>query len=78
MYGYSNEEAAWQRVCDLQREMENSRLMADGVGRGWTRVVGWTRAVAHGAFRLALGRPRPAEATVSPDWAQGPETTDAA
>jgi hypothetical protein len=28
MYPYSNEEVAWQRLKDLQREMENSRLMA--------------------------------------------------
>lgn len=28
MYPYLNEEVAWQRLQDLQREMENSRLMA--------------------------------------------------
>ena len=30
MYPYTNEDAAWQRLKDLQREMENSRLMAAG------------------------------------------------
>ncbi|OLC26624.1 MAG: hypothetical protein AUG06_06705 [Actinobacteria bacterium 13_1_20CM_2_65_11] len=28
MYPYTNEDAAWQRLQDIQREMENSRLMA--------------------------------------------------
>lgn len=30
MYPYMNEDAAWQRLQDIQREMENSRLMAAG------------------------------------------------
>lgn len=29
MYPYMNEDVAWQRLQDLQREMENSRLLAD-------------------------------------------------
>ncbi len=28
MYQFNNEEAAWQRLQDIQREMENSRLIA--------------------------------------------------
>ena len=28
MYGYGNEDAAWQRLIDMQREMENSRIWA--------------------------------------------------
>ena len=28
MYPYTNEDEAWQRLKDLQREMENSRLTA--------------------------------------------------
>jgi hypothetical protein len=28
MYGYSNEDAAWQRLIDIQREMENSQIWA--------------------------------------------------
>ena len=46
MYPYTNEDAAWQRLQDLQREMENSRLMAatqprlalETIGRLATRV----------------------------------------
>ncbi len=30
MYPFMNEDAAWQRLQDMQREIENSRLMADG------------------------------------------------
>ena len=30
MNPYANEDAAWQRLLDIQREMENSRLMAAG------------------------------------------------
>jgi hypothetical protein len=30
MNPYVNEDAAWQHIQDLQREMENSRLMAAG------------------------------------------------
>ena len=30
MYPYMNEDAAWQRLQDLQREIENSRLIAAG------------------------------------------------
>ncbi len=30
MYPYMNEDAAWQRLQDIQREMETSRLMAAG------------------------------------------------
>jgi len=29
MYSYRNEDAAWDRLIDMQREMENSRLWAD-------------------------------------------------
>ncbi len=30
MYPFMNEDAAWQRLQDTQREIENSRLMAEG------------------------------------------------
>ena len=30
MYPYMNEDAAWQRLQDIQREMENRRLVAAG------------------------------------------------
>ncbi len=40
MYPYLNEDAAWQRLKDLQREMENSRLMAEH-GPAWLgRIAG--------------------------------------
>lgn len=29
MYPFMNEDVAWQRLQDLQREMENSRLVAE-------------------------------------------------
>jgi len=32
MYSYTNEDAAWDRLKDMQREMENSRLWADRSG----------------------------------------------
>ena len=30
MYPFMNEDAAWQRLQDMQREIENSQLMAEG------------------------------------------------
>ena len=33
MYQYRHEEVAWERVKDLQREIENSRQMAAGMQR---------------------------------------------
>lgn len=38
MYQYKQEEVAWERVKDLQREIENSRLMAAGVSRSFTSL----------------------------------------
>jgi hypothetical protein len=32
MYNYGNEDAAWDRLIDMQREMENSRLWGDRSG----------------------------------------------
>jgi hypothetical protein len=29
MYPYMNEDVAWERLKDVQREMENSRLLAE-------------------------------------------------
>ena len=29
MYPYRNEDVAWQRLLDMEREMENSRIWAD-------------------------------------------------
>lgn len=38
MYQYKQEEVAWERVKDLQREVENSRLMAAGVSRSFNAL----------------------------------------
>jgi len=54
MYPYMNEDVAWQRLQDLQREMENSRLLAQNgstavarlaqyVGGRVRRLVAWAR-----------------------------------
>jgi hypothetical protein len=56
MYGYDNEDAAWQRLQDLQREMENSRLLASRP----QEVVGMLRKLAARAWLLAgLAAARP-------------------
>lgn len=55
MYPYRNEDVAWQRLLDMQREMENSRIWAGraetvaGLGVGLVRRA-WIRA------RLAMRR----------------------
>jgi hypothetical protein len=38
MYQYTNEDAAWQRLQDLQREMENSQLMANRPRAVWATL----------------------------------------
>ncbi|HEX7263804.1 MAG TPA: hypothetical protein VF383_06470 [Candidatus Dormibacteraeota bacterium] len=56
MYGYDHEDAAWQRLQDLQREMENSRLMAAKP----EQVVGTLRKLGARAWLLAgLAAARP-------------------
>jgi hypothetical protein len=56
MYGYHNEDAAWERLQDLQREMENSRLMASRP----QEVMGTLRKLAARAWLLAgLASARP-------------------
>ena len=60
MYSNGREDAAWDRLIDMQREMENSRLWADRSGNLLTtlaRLVG--RALAGLAMRRASRR-RPA------------------
>jgi hypothetical protein len=57
MYRYNNEDAAWQRLQDLQREMENSRLMASSRPQA---VAGTLRKLAARAWLLAgLAAARP-------------------
>jgi hypothetical protein len=49
MYPYMNEDAAFERLKDMQREMENSRLMAAGT----SRMLGLAVAFARRAWVLA-------------------------
>jgi hypothetical protein len=60
MYPYMNEEVAWQRIQDLQREMENSHLLAAGfTPPAIVALVGLGRAAARlgrTAWNLPLGR----------------------
>ena len=59
MYGYKHEDVAWQRLKDLQREMENSRLMAEGVEQGLASI----RLLVQRAWLLAgLAARRPLRA----------------
>jgi hypothetical protein len=70
MYGYKNEDVAWQRLQDLQAEMENSRLMASGL----QQLVQTTRLLAQRAWciaGLAMQRPpRPSPAAAHMDGEQ--------
>ncbi|MFI5281675.1 MAG: hypothetical protein ACHQ0J_00925 [Candidatus Dormibacterales bacterium] len=66
MYPYANEEVAWQRLQDLQREMENSRRLALGHRPDWLNAAWWLGAKAVSAVRRlssALAW-RPAERTL--------------
>jgi hypothetical protein len=56
MYPYLNENVAFERLKDLQREMENSRLMAGSlIGLGsFARILA---ARAWWLAGLAMGRP---------------------
>jgi len=63
MYSYGHEDAAWDRLIDMQREMENSRLWADGSVNLLTKLArlaerAWTLAGL--AMRRAPRRRRPA------------------
>ncbi len=63
MYSYKNEDAAWDRLVDMQREMENSRLWADRSGHLLTTLARLAeRAWILGglAMRRAPRRRRPA------------------
>jgi hypothetical protein len=45
MYQYKHDEVAWQRLQDVQREMENSRQMANGLALAVTRLALLARRV---------------------------------
>jgi hypothetical protein len=49
MYPYMNEDAAFERLKDIQREMENSRILAYGT----SRAFGLTVLLAKRAWVLA-------------------------
>lgn len=56
MYPYMNEDAAWQRLIDMQREMENSRLWA-GESAHVLKVVGALARRLWVLAGLAMRRP---------------------
>jgi hypothetical protein len=57
MYPFMNEDAAWQRLQDMQREIENSRLMAEGQPDATLQLL---RRLAVRAWHLAgLAATRP-------------------
>jgi hypothetical protein len=59
MNPYVNEDVAWQHILDLQREMENSRLMAAGnPAAEVVAVVGlvrWLVRLGRSAWNLPAG-----------------------
>jgi hypothetical protein len=63
MYPYMNEDAAFERVKDLQREAENSRLMAGSLPGAWSLIRNLAaRAWWLGGLALQRPpRPRPIE-----------------
>jgi hypothetical protein len=54
MNPYANEDVMWERLKDMQREAENSRLIAQQVAPGFSRVIRLTIRAAWGAIH-ALG-----------------------
>jgi hypothetical protein len=79
VYPYMNEDAAWQRLKDLQQEMENSRLMASG---GWPDVLSTARRLLARVWAiggLATARaPRRHPRVTSVECEDGESATDAA
>lgn len=60
MNPYANEEMAWQRICDVQREMENSWLIAQNGLPALGRAVRLFGTRAWWLAGLAMHRaPRP-------------------
>jgi hypothetical protein len=57
MYPFMNEDAAWQRLKDIQREMENRRLMAGGQLHSAIEMLGRLAARAWLLAGLAAMRP---------------------
>jgi len=46
MYPYMNEDAAFERLKDLQREMENNRMVAGSLFRNWAERAWWVAGLA--------------------------------
>jgi hypothetical protein len=57
MHQYMNEDEAWQRLQDTQREMENRRLMAAGQPRAAFETIKQLAARAWLLAGLAAMRP---------------------
>jgi len=57
MHPFMNEDAAWQRLQDIQREMENRRLMAAGQPDTTLEFFRWLAARAWHLAGLAATRP---------------------
>ena len=57
MYPHMNEDAAWQRLQDLQREMENSRMIAASQPRVALETLGRLAARVWLVAGLAARRP---------------------
>jgi hypothetical protein len=55
MYPYFNEEVAWQRLQDMQREVEYSRLLAEQGMPALVRLARWFG----GRFRSLVAVARP-------------------
>jgi len=57
MYPFMNEDAAWQRLQDTQREIENSRWMAEGQPDATLQLVKRLAARVWHLAELAAMRP---------------------
>jgi hypothetical protein len=66
MYPYMNEDAAWERVKDLQREMDNSRLWASSTVR-FLSLLSEPLVWLFEGLVLTL-RPLPAPARAAREW----------
>ncbi len=76
MYPYMNEDVAWERLKDIQREMENRRLMAEA---GQSELVYLGQLLVERARGLvrALRSRRPLQVPVAVEC-EGAASTDAA
>jgi hypothetical protein len=77
MYPYVNEDVAFERLKDLQREMENSRLMAGSLPRLGS-VIRNLAARAWWLGGLAMERPPRSRPTEVREPREKPAASDAA